>query len=311
MPRGHRRGGRRWKLPKSTTPIGTTRRAGGVWYAISQNTATTSIGGLRAPGANPQWLAYVKDLEGLLGIPGDSLAPGTSDAPWITVPQFKLLCLQIFKTIGDLSKCVEFASPSPPAVIREVSGNLQLSQSKIFISIDQLAVTFARKLAAGNYRSEREAGAVAHPYLIYLSKGRGANIYTSPLSDDDREKIRQTFGNNFGSKRKKVRKKSSYGTKRKKAKRKRKRKVRKKSSHGTKRKKRKRKSKKKTIPLKDAKVKVAKRKWLGRYGGKVYKLTTLASRFGVSVKRGRGFKKAETVVKGFREKNVSTEKEEW
>ena len=97
---------------------------------------------------------------------------------------------------------------------------------------------------------------------------------------------------------KRKRKKSSYGTKRKKTKRK-----RKKSSYGTKRKKAKRKAKKKTIPLKDARIRVAKRKWLKGYSGKVYKLTTLANHFGVSLRQGRGWKQASRSSKSFGEKN--------
>ena len=278
----------------------------------------------RASTGNAEW-DYTKDttLGDLLGKQtwAVDVAPGSQQQqrlgiaqqqPWLSRNQFKFICLQMFKTIGDLSKCVEFASPDPLIPDQPSRGGTRVwamaeRNSKIFISHDQLAITFARKLAAGVYHKELNAhgaggGAPApFPYLIYHTKGQGANVYTSPLTLDEWDnayaKMVERGSLDFGSKRKKVRKKSSYGTKRKKAKRKRKRKVRKKSSYGTKRKKRKRKAKKKTIPLKDAKVKVAKRKWLGRYGGKVYKLTTLASRFGVSVKRGRGFKKAETIVK--------------
>ncbi len=49
--------------------------------------------------------------------------------------------------------------------------------------------------------------------------------------------------------------------------------------------------------LREARVKVARRKRLGRYSGKTFKLTTLANRFGVSLRRGRGWKRATTIVK--------------
>ena len=226
--------------------------------------------------------------------------------------RFTIVVLQLFKTLGDLSQCVEFADPR---VI--LNRDEQAYFSKVFISHDWIANTFARKLAKGTLqKNPKWEYLVINPRTADVSKSKGKvknvlePLYYGPGVKDDA--MRDAAGvpgdakSGFGSKReyfrflgkyspmmllpsgfigvsagkkylKKRKKQGSFGRPRKK--------VRKKSSYGAK------------LSLKDAKVRVAKRKWLGPYSGKTYPLTTLANHFGVSLRQGRGWKRPQAVVK--------------